>query len=75
MLGTALTLVSTAELRALLRALHRGTLECPVTHPSLLRAALPGLVDKVAFLQGLDAPATRAVLVAVLAERTRRAKA
>lgn len=68
-LGAALTGVKTAELRALLAAAHKGTLRCPVTHPELLRAGLPALVDRVGFLQGLDRAATIAVLVAVLAER------
>jgi hypothetical protein len=68
--GAALTAVSTGELRALLRALHQGTLRCPVGHPELLRAGLPALVDRVGFLQGLDAAATRAVLAAVIAERS-----
>lgn len=68
-LGAALTQLKTTELRALLTAVHRGTLRCPVTHPELLRAGLPALVDRVAFLQGLDRAATTAVLLAVLAER------
>ena len=67
--GAALTAVSTGELRALLRALHRGTLRCPISHPELLRAGLPALVDRVGFLQGLDEAASRAVLTAVIAER------
>jgi hypothetical protein len=68
-LGVALTEVPTAELRKLLAALHKGTLRAPITHPELLKAGLPGLVDRVGFLQGLSDEASRAVLVAVLSER------
>lgn len=68
-MGAGLSLVSTVELVRLLRALNKGELLCPPTHPNLLRAGLPGLVDKVDHLKGLDARAVHAVLVAVIAER------
>lgn len=67
--GGGLAHVSTERLERMLRRVHDGSLECPVTHPTLLRAGLPDLVDEVAHLGGLDARAVMAVLVAVLAER------
>ena len=70
-LGVALTEVSTADLRALLSALHRGKLRAPITHPELLKAGLPALVVRVSFLQGLSEDAARAVLSAVIAERAK----
>ncbi len=69
--GGGLTGLSTRELERLLARVHDGSLTCPITHPSLLRAGMPDLVDRVAHLSGLDASAARAVLVAVLAERRR----
>ena len=67
--GTGLTLVSTEDLRRVLARVHDGSLECPITHPRLLRAGLPKLVDQLGHLGGLDARSVQAVLVAVLAER------
>ncbi len=67
--GAGLTDVPTRDLEILLSRLHGGQLEAPISHPTLLRAGLPHLVDKLGFLQGLDAAASRAVLVAVIAER------
>ena len=68
-MGGGLAAVPTVSLVHLLRALNKGELLGPVTHPNLLRAGFPGLVDKVDHLQGLDARAVHAVLVAVIAER------
>ena len=67
--GGGLKHVSTEDLRIVLARVHDGSLECPVTHPRLLRAGLPKLVDDLGHLNGLDARAVQAVLVAVLAER------
>lgn len=67
--GTGLTLVTTEDLRRVLARVHDGSLECPITHPRLLRAGLPKLVDQLGHLVGLDARSVQAVLVAVLAER------
>jgi hypothetical protein len=69
-MGSGLTHVSTDDLRVLLARVHDGALECPITHPRLLRAGLPKLVDELGHLVGLDARAVQAVLVAVIAERT-----
>jgi hypothetical protein len=49
------------------------SLECPITHPTLLRAGMPDLVDQLGHLVGLEARAVQAVLVAVIAERRARA--
>ena len=68
-MGSALTHVSTEDLRTVLARVHDGSLECPITHPRLLRAGLPKLVDDLGLLVGLDARAVQAVLVAVIAER------
>lgn len=61
------------SLETLLRAVHRGTTVIPLTPIGL--AAL-GLQEEASTildqLRGLDAPALRAVLVAVLAERRER---
>jgi hypothetical protein len=67
--GVGLAAVSTDDLRLMLVRVHRGQLVCPVTQARLVIAGLPQLVDKVGFLSGLDEAATRAVLVAVIAER------
>lgn len=67
--GGGLTEVPTKDLEVLLGHLHRGTISVPITHPALVVAGLAYLIDKVGFLQTLDAAAARAVLVAVIAER------
>ena len=64
--------VSTPDLRLLLRALHRGELECPIHPKSLAIVGLLRLGDDVEVLRGLDEAGVRAVLVSVLAERGRR---
>ena len=64
-----LTAVSTGDLKAMLRALHREELTCPITQLSLASAGFLRLGDDLELLQGLDRPAVRAVLVAVLYER------
>jgi len=67
--GGGLAHVPTDKLERVLKCVHDGSLECPVTHPSLLRAGMPNLVDELGHLVGLDARAVTAVLVAVIAER------
>lgn len=67
--GQGLTRVATEDLRLVLARVHDGSLECPITHPRLLRAGLPKLVDSLGHLVGLDARAVQAVVVAVIAER------
>ncbi len=67
--GGGLRHVSTEDLKRVLARVHDGSLECPVTHPRLLRAGLPKLVDDLGHLNGLDARSVQAVIVAVIAER------
>ena len=68
--GAGLTDVPTEDLKRALQAVHRGTLPCPVTADTL---ACVGLQDRspplMESLRGLEAPAVRALLVAVIAER------
>ncbi|MBN8615946.1 MAG: hypothetical protein J0L92_35475 [Deltaproteobacteria bacterium] len=71
--GGGLAHVSTENLTRLLSRVHDGSLECPITHPTLLRAGMPDLVDELGHLVGLEARAVQAVLVAVIAERRTRA--
>jgi hypothetical protein len=70
--GAGLTELSLADLKNLLKRLHAGALRCPIGPAELHVAGLSYLVDRVDFLRGLDERAVRAVLVAVIAERTRR---
>lgn len=63
--------VTDADLVALLRALHRGELECPITRIGLAQAGLLRLGDELEVLRDLDERGCRAVLVAVLVERRR----
>lgn len=72
--GKALTAVRTEDLVALLRGVHRGELACPITPKGLATVGELHLLDAVSFLQGLDKEATRAVLVAVIAERKARGR-
>lgn len=70
MIGTGgLTKVATADLRSLLRHIHRGELTCPINRIGLAVNGLLRLGDDLALLAGLDASATKAVLIGVLAER------
>jgi len=66
----ALTTISTDQLRALLRAVFKEQVACPLTPAGL---AGMGLQDAsgplLSHLRGLDARAVHAVLVATLAER------
>lgn len=69
--GSALTHVSTEDLRVVLARVYDGSLECPITHPRLVVAGLSKLIDDLAHLGGLDARSVQAVIVAVIAERTK----
>ena len=68
-MGGGLTHVSSADLERLLKRVHDGSLACPITHPTLLVAGMPDLVDQLGHLVGLDTRAVQAVVVAVLAVR------
>lgn len=67
--ANGLTAVSTSDLKNLLRAVHRGDLPCPLTLPNLARNGLQHAADELGHLRGLDAPAVKAVVIAVIAER------
>ena len=68
--GAALTYAKTPALEALLKALHRGEADCPLTVQELTRVGLQyAAEDLLPHLRGLDLAGTRAVVVAVLAER------
>jgi hypothetical protein len=54
---------------ALLRAIHRGDLKCPIDHVQLATAGFLGLADRLEHLRGLDKAGVVAVITAVLAER------
>lgn len=72
MIGTGgLTALSTDELRLLLKAVHSGEIPCPIDRIGLASTGLLRLGDDLAVLYGLDQAGVRAVLVSVLAERTR----
>lgn len=69
-----MTALKTDDLIAILRVVHRGELSCPITQIGLAQAGLLRLGDDVGHLFGLDEAGVRAVLVAVLAERSLRNK-
>jgi hypothetical protein len=70
MIGTnGLKAVKTKDLKALLRLVHRGELQCPVDRIGLAVTGLLRMGDDLSILAGLNKQATQAVLVAVLAER------
>lgn len=61
--------VPTEDLRALLRHVHSGEARCPLDAAEVARLGLQHRHEELMHLRGLDTPAVRAVLVAVLAER------
>ncbi|MCB9665146.1 MAG: hypothetical protein H6732_13625 [Alphaproteobacteria bacterium] len=67
--ATGLTGVSDKDLRALLRAVHRGDIACPLTLPELARNGLQHAAEELEALRGLDAAAVRACTIVALAER------
>lgn len=67
---TGLTTLRDDEVTNLLRFLHRGEIELPLTIETLTRIGLQHRHDVVmGALRGLDQAGVRAVLVCVLAER------
>jgi hypothetical protein len=71
--GVGLTRVRTEDLKRALAALHRGELAAPITIQGLTRFGLQHCSQELLeTLRSLDETATRAVLVAVLAERLAR---
>lgn len=64
-----LTRISEDNLRRLLQAVHRGTLQTPITRGCLIAHAFGHIEGGLDLLVGLDEAGARAVLVAVLAER------
>jgi len=72
MIGTGgLKSVSTARLKDLLMAVHRGDLSCPLDRVGLTANGFFHEADDLEILRGLDERGVRAVLVSVLAERRR----
>jgi hypothetical protein len=66
----ALTSVPTEDLKRALLLLHRGEMNFPLTALEITRNKLSAHQDALlGHLRGLDAPAVRAVLTAVLSER------
>jgi hypothetical protein len=57
------------HLIALMRAVHRGELRCPIDHVQLATAGFLGLAERLEHLRGLDKAGVMAVITAVLAER------
>ncbi len=72
----ALTGMPTESLKKLLRHVHRGEIEVPITPVGLSLVGLQSRTEEIMqSLRGLGESAARAVLVAVLAERQAVAKA
>ncbi len=70
--GDGLTSVPDSELELLLKFLHRGELEAPLTPADLARIGLQMRSETLmGVMRGLDARGVRAVIVAVIAERRR----
>ncbi len=68
-----LTGVPDDRLKKLLRGLHHGTVETPLTAVSITCGGLQDYAEPLLdLLRGLDARAIKAVVVAVLAERAGR---
>jgi len=69
--GKGLTDLPTETLKQALAALHRKELTCPLTIQDLTRVGLQHCAGELLeVLRGLDEKGVRAVLVAVIAERT-----
>lgn len=62
--------VKTHDLKDLLRAVHRGELPCPITQDGLAATGLLRLGDQLSHIRGLDEAGVKAVLIAVIAERS-----
>ena len=66
-----LTTISSDHLRALLRAVFKEQIDCPLTPGGLAALGLQDVSGPIlSHLRGLEARAVHAVLVAALAERT-----
>ncbi len=62
--------VTTDQLKTVLRQLHRGELQCPLTPVGLAALGLQHQSERILnAMRGLDAAGVRAVLVSTLAER------
>jgi hypothetical protein len=71
--AVGLARVDTESLKKVLALVHRGEIPCPLVVGDLVRFGLQNQSeDLLGSLRGLDEQGTRAVLVAVLAERTAR---
>lgn len=57
------------HLVALIRAIHRGDIRCPIDHAQLATAGFLGIAEGLEHLRGLDKAGAMAVITAVLAER------
>lgn len=62
--------VASAELKRLLRALHRDALASPITRSSLIEKAFGDIEGHLDLLVGRDTASAKALLIAVLAERS-----
>jgi|GEM_PF-5928327 len=67
--GAALTRVPTATLEALLRSIYRQRLPMPLSRSTLIAGGFGNVEGDLGSLQGLDARAAQAVIVAAIAER------
>jgi len=61
--------LSNAELKRLLRALHRGALPSPITRSALIEKAFGHIEGHLDLVVGRDLAAAKALIVAVLSER------
>ncbi len=69
MKSEGLTRVPTVELERLLRAIHRRTLDFPITRSNLIACAFGHIEEHLDSIVGLDHTAAQRLVVAVLAER------
>ncbi len=70
--GKGLVAVDATQLRTLLRELHRANVKVPLTADQLACVGLQSVQEPLlGALRGLDGRAIQAVLVCVLAERSR----
>lgn len=69
-LGFGIHRVSTDELKRLLRALHRGAISSPVTRWSLIEKGFGNQEGNLDHVIGRDTAAAKALIFAVLQERS-----
>lgn len=73
--GIGLSEVTTADLKTLLRLLHRGEVATPLDVTELARVGLQHCaIELLGHLRGLEATAIKAVVIAVIAERNARTR-